>query len=145
MKLHKKIQTCGLIALSVLTLAGCKDDNIQRAYTLDATMEQLQDADNNGAKVRLYNEQWTYWEGGDRITLRGNNSVGQAEGWLVGSSSDYEDYNGVFATTLEEIGGTASKWFVALFPASDDHVIDYNAGGENKGFSARIHLEESQH
>ena len=145
MKLHKKIQTCGLIALSVLTLAGCKDDNIQRAYTLDATMEQLQDADNNGAKVRLYNEQWTYWEGGDRITLRGNSSVGQAEGWLVGSSSDYEDYNGVFATTLEEIGGTASKWFVALFPASDDHVIAYNAGGENKGFSARIHLEESQH
>lgn len=144
---HKSVvkRLCaGAFAALTLTLAGCNDDDIKREYTLNATMEQLQDASNT--KVRLYNEQWTYWEYNDNITVRGDQSVKQDLGWLVGSSTDYEDYNGVFATQLEEIEGNTSTYFLALFPANDNHVIANNNNSSNKCFTGTtIYLEKTQH
>ena len=141
----------GLMAVLTLTLSGCKDDEVRRQYTINATMEQLQNADKYGSKVQLINEEWTYWEYNDSIDIISNESKGNTTGtlytgWLVnGGGGDYSDYNGVFITTLEEEDGHSSQWFVGVHPANyQKHKITYN-GTTNHGFTAKVYLEPVQH
>ncbi|MBR4738424.1 MAG: hypothetical protein IK058_00305 [Bacteroidales bacterium] len=130
--------------LAVVAMAGCTPDDVQRQYTFNATAEQL----DGSTKVRLYNEEWTYWEYGDNINIISNATTEMADGWLTGTTTDFEDYNGVFGTTLTEVEGKTSKWFVALHPANTQHVLSYpvdNDAATNKSFTAKIYLEGTQH
>ena len=132
----------GLAALAMMTLTACNDEH-QRQYTLNATMEQL--VDHNNAKVTLSNEEWTYWEYNDWITVFSDKATAPAFGWLTGTSSvDYENYNGVFGTTLTEEGGS-STWFVGVHPYSEGHDLEYNSSLAEKGFSVKVKLENIQH
>lgn len=141
-----------LVALVLTaTFTSCVDDTVSRQYTLNATMEQLQNADSYGTKVQLVNEEWTYWEGYDSINIISNASKDNGSGklftgWLVdGGGGDYSDYNGVFITTLEEKDGESSQWFVGVHPANyQKHQITYS-GTSNHGFTAKVWLDPVQH
>ena len=138
-------------AVLMATFSSCDDEPVTRQYTFNATMEQLQNADTYGTKVQLVNEEWTYWELYDSISLISNASVGNGAstlftGWLVnGGGGDYSDYNGAFITTLEEQEGKSSRWFVGVHPANyQKHKITYS-GTSNHGFTAKVYLEPVQH
>ena len=152
----------GLVVLATLALSACDNEveTISREFTFNATMEQLQNADNNGAKVQLVNEEWTYWELYDSISLASNASLGSSgtpqingtktlySGWLVNpGSSDYSDYNGVFISTLTEVDGApASTWFVGIHPANyKKHIVTYTGDDGSHGFKANVYLDSVQH
>lgn len=148
--MKKSSKIIGLILGGTLAMAACTPDEVQKQFSFNATMEQLQNADSYGSKVQLVNEQWTYWEYGDSINIISNKSVGNGSGklytgWLVnGGGGDYSDYNGVFITTLTEPEGEASQWFVGIHPARyDKHQVTYTSG--NHGFSAKVWLDPVQH
>ena len=145
----KTTRIMGLVMLAALTLTACVDETAQRQYSFNATMEQLRNADNS--KVQLVNEEWTYWEYNDSISLVSNASTqtgGYCDlytGWLVnGGGGDYSDYNGVFISTLTETTDGASRWFVGIHPANyQKHKITYSSG--NHGFTAQVYLDPVQH
>ena len=147
----KSKKIIGLLLGGALAFVGCTPDEQQRQFSFNATMEQLQNADNYGAKVQLVNEQWTYWELNDSINLISDKSATKKDGtnlytaWLVnGGGGDYSDYNGVFISTLTEQEGEASQWFVGIHPARyNKHVVTYTSG--NHGFSAKVWLDPVQH
>lgn len=135
----------------LLVFAGCTDDLTQHQFSFNATVEPLQNTDNNGSKVQLLNEQWTAWEIYDSISLVSNASTvtgGKCDlytGWLVdGGLSTNSDYDGVFISTLTERDNETSQWFVAIHPAGyDKHQITYT-GSTNHGFSAKVFLNSVQ-
>lgn len=133
----------GLLLLATVALTACQPDEVKRQLTFNATMEQLKDADNPDSKVRLYNEEWTYWEYGDQISVI-SDAADMADAWLTGSSSDYENYNGVFGTTLTEEEGKPSTYFVGLHPMSEKNVLT-RTYGNSKGFTAQVFLNGTQH
>ena len=134
----------GLLLLATVALTACQPDEVKRQYSFNATMEQLRDADNPGSKVRLHNEEWTYWEYGDQISVISDAATEMADAWLTGSSSDYENYNGVFGTTLTEEEGKTSTYFVGLHPMSENNVLT-STYGNSKGFTAKVFLNGTQH
>lgn len=148
MKRNNWLYVAGLLLLS---LASCNDDVQQQQFTFNATMEQLQNADNNG-KIQLVNEQWTFWEIDDSINLVSNASTvtgGKCDlytGWLInGGSGDYSDYDGVFISSLTEQENKHSQWFVAIHPADYQHHQITYSGTTNHGFSAKVYLDAVQH
>lgn len=149
--MKKSSKIIGLILGGTLAMAACTPDEVQKQFSFNATMEQLQNADSYGSKVQLVNEQWTYWEYGDSINIisnkaKGNDGSTLYTGWLVnGGGGDYSDYNGVFITTLTEQEGQASQWFVGIHPARyDKHQVTYT-GETNHGFTAKVWLDPVQH
>ena len=147
----KRNKTIGLLLGGMLALAGCTPEEHQSQFSFNATMEQLQNADNS--KVQLVNEEWTYWEFYDSINLVSNASTRDGSGncqlftgWLVnGGGGDYSDYDGVFISTLTESSAGASNWFVGIHPANyEKHQITYDGSG-NHGFAAKVYLEPIQH
>ena len=134
----------GLLLLAAVALTACQPDEVKRQYSFNATMEQLRDADNPSSKVRLHNEEWTYWEYGDNINVISDAATVMAEAWLTGSAtSDFEDYNGVFGTTLTEEEGKTSTYFVGLHPMSENNVLT-RTYGNSKGFTAQVFLNSTQ-
>lgn len=161
--MKKSSKIIGLILGGALALSACDNDpeTISREFTFNATMEQLQNADNNGSKVQLVNEEWTYWELYDSISLVSNASTGNAgtynnrgtktlyTGWLVNAGGeDYSDYNGVFISTLTEVegnGAPTSQWFLGIHPANyKKHLVTYTGDGEHD-FKAFVYLDSVQH
>ena len=146
----KTTRIMGLVMLAALTLTACVDETAQRQYSFNATMEQLRNADNS--KVQLVNEEWTYWEYNDAISLVSNASTRDGincelfSGWLVnGGAGDYSNYDGVFISTLTESSEGASNWFVGIHPANNQkHKITFDGSG-NHGFAAKVYLEPIQH
>ena len=151
----------GLVVLATLAFSACDNEveTISREFTFNATMEQLQNADNNGAKVQLVNEEWTYWELYDSISLVSNASLGSSgspqingtktlySGWLVNpGGDDYSDYNGVFISTLSEVDGApTTQYFLGIHPANyKNHLVTYTGTGEH-GFKANVYLDSVQH
>lgn len=137
-------------AALTMCMTSCLDDTQKMQYTFNATMEQLQNADN--PKVQLINEEWTYWEGYDSINVISNASATKADGtnlytgWLVGGGypGDFADYDGVFITTLTERDNATSQWFLGIHPARyDKHKVAYSSG--KHGFTANVYLDPIQY
>ncbi len=136
----KTLTILALTLTTVLALTSCKKDRELRSMNFNATIERL---GNDGSKVLLADEHWTYWQIGDQISIASDLSTPGDEsfGDLVNSSAgtDFDGYNGVFLANVPD----GSHYFLGLFPRNDGNVI--NPEGENsKGFSATINLERRQ-
>ena len=138
MRKKTRLYLCrGLMAALLLTaFSSCKEEDKSATFTFNATLEQPSDSGNT--KVRLVNERWIYWEGGDQITV-GSDMSGSTpvQGDLTAFGGDFSDFNGAFSSTLPY----DSKYFFALFPHHASNSIS-SAGGRN--FTAQIYLKNEQ-
>ena len=138
MRKKTRLYLCrGLMAALLLTaFSSCKEEDKSATFTFNATLEQPSDSGNT--KVRLVNERWIYWEGGDQITV-GSDMSGSTpvQGDLTAFGGDFSDFNGAFSSTLPY----DSKYFFALFPHHASNSIS-SAGGRN--FIAQIYLKNEQ-
>lgn len=127
-----------IVGLLLITVACEKEIPVSRnlkEIQFNARIEPLSGVGNT--KVYLYNEQWVFWEIGDKISIGSNLStedgVTPAEGDLVnaapGSEFDEANFNGVFLAALPE---NSSK-FLGLHPV--------NAGNRIKGKSTAPYFE----
>ncbi len=120
LKIHKLI-----VALTLLTalFSSCEDEFRDATITFNASIEQL----SSDSKVMLVGEKWTYWEIGDSVSMGSDlTSGGKYSGELVrqAGSADFEQYNGVFLTTLP----AESRYFLGLHPYSPKNNIVGRAG-----------------
>ena len=138
--MKKTLTILAMFISAALAFTSCKDDRADIQMNFNATIERL---GNDGSKVILANERWTYWELGDQISISTDllTASDKCFGDLVNSNAgtDFEDYNGVFLTTVPE----GSQYFLGLFPRSDANVITPEGTGK-KGFSAVINLKRTQ-
>ena len=142
--MKRTLTILALILATALSLTSCKDDRTMRSMNFNATIEKL---GNDGSKVVLAGERWTYWELGDQIDIASDLSAtdgsDQSYADLVNSSagSDFEEYNGVFLATIPE----GSRYFFGLFPRNTESPNIIRPEGENKkGFTATINLRRTQ-
>lgn len=142
--MKRTLTILALILATALSLTSCRDDRAMRSMNFNATIEQL---GNDGSKVVLANEHWTYWEHGDQIDIASDLSASdgsdQSFADLVNSSAgtDFEEYNGVFIGTIPE----GSHYFLGLFPRNTESPNIIRPEGENKkGFTATINLKRTQ-
>lgn len=122
MKIFKWLCMMGLL----LATTACEKEpiyqNLQKLQ-FTATVEPLQSNDPN-AKVYLHNEEWIYWELGDRISLGSNKTNTEAtppDADLVNSSpgGDFDHFNGVFISSQPD----GSCYFLGLHPYSTNNII----------------------
>lgn len=127
--------------LAMLGFSACeKEKEGNGSFTFNATVEGLSTTDDS--KVYLLDEQWIYWELGDRISIGSDSHTGNYIGDLINTGApDWEGFNAVFITELP----WDSKYFVGLFPYSENNVISKAGGaGNSTGFSAQIDLPSVQ-
>ena len=135
----KKV-TIVIVALVLALLpTACRKEKLvgDRQFKFNATIEQPKGDDD--AKVYLEDEHFIIWEYDDEISI-GSNTSGDEDclAWLLSSSGgDWQDYNGVFLTTLPE----DSKYFLGLHPASEANDI---LGTGDANFSVSINLPSVQ-
>lgn len=127
--------------LAMVGFSACeKEKEGNGSFTFNASIEGLSTTDDS--KVYLLDEQWIYWELGDRISIGSDSHTGNYIGDLINTGApDWEGFNGVFITELP----WDSKYFVGLFPYSEKNVISKDGGaGNSTGFSAKIDLPSVQ-
>lgn len=132
--------TIVIVALVLALLpTACRKEKLagDRQFKFNATIEQPKGDDD--AKVYLEDEHFIIWEYDDEISIGSNTSAGEdCLAWLLSSSGgDWQDYNGVFLTTLPE----DSKYFLGLHPASEANDI---LGTGDANFSVSINLPSVQ-
>lgn len=126
--------------LAMVGFSACEEELVHNQFSFNATVEGLSTTDDS--KVYLLDEQWIYWELGDRISIGSDSHTGNYIGDLINTGApDWEGFNGVFITELP----WDSKYFVGLFPYSEKNVISKAGGaGNSTGFSAKIDLPSVQ-
>lgn len=126
--------------LAMVGFSACEEELVHNQFSFNATVEGLSTTDDS--KVYLLDEQWIYWELGDRISIGSDSHTGNYIGDLINTGApDWEGFNAVFITELP----WDSKYFVGLFPYSENNVISKAGGaGNSTGFSARIDLPSVQ-
>lgn len=126
--------------LAMVGFSACEEDLVHNQFSFNATVEGLSTTDDS--KVYLLDEQWIYWELGDRISIGSDSHTGNYIGDLINTGApDWEGFNAVFITELP----WDSKYFVGLFPYSENNVISKAGGaGNSTGFSAQIDLPSVQ-
>lgn len=126
--------------LAMVGFSACEEELVHNQFSFNATVEGLSTTDDS--KVYLLDEQWIYWELGDRISIGSDSHTGNYIGDLINTGApDWEGFNGVFITELP----WDSKYFVGLFPYSENNVISKAGGaGNSTGFSAQIDLPSVQ-
>lgn len=138
---HTKILPLLVVLAGMLTLlVGCEKDKLLQysEFTFNANVEKP-DGD---AKVHLVNEEWVFWEPGDRISIMGDKGAGPGEtigtAYLASDASgDFSDYKGVFHTSLIQ----GSQYFLGLFPENTGNTITPRSGSD---FDATICLNSTQ-
>ena len=133
--------------MAAMLFTSCKDDDLEglRSFNFNASIEQL--GNEKGSKVYLVNERWTYWELYDQINIASDvTTSGGTYGYdpeknyadLVNAGTDdWEDYNGVFISTLP----WDSKYFLGLFPRNSGNQIYYES---DRNFHVSINLTNTQ-
>lgn len=126
--------------LAMVGFSACEEELVHNQFSFNATVEGLSTTDDS--KVYLLDEQWIYWELGDRISIGSDSHTGNYIGDLINTGApDWEGFNAVFITELP----WDSKYFVGLFPYSENNVISKAGGaGNSTGFSAQIDLPSVQ-
>ena len=132
--------TIVIVALVLALLpTACRKEKLvgDRQFKFNATIEQPKGDDD--AKVYLEDEHFIIWEYDDEISIGSNTSGGEdCRAWLLSAGGgDWQDYNGVFLTTLPE----DSKYFLGLHPASEANDI---LGTGDANFSVSINLPSVQ-
>ena len=134
--------------MAAMLFTSCKDDELEglRSFNFNASIEQL--GNEKGSKVHLVNERWTYWEVYDQINIASDvttdgglygydNDKNYADLINAGTAEDYEDYNGVFISSLP----WDSKYFLGLFPRNPLNYIYYD---DDRDFHVSINLTNTQ-
>lgn len=128
-----------LLLLLVLLPTACKKEVQTRQFDFTATIEQP----SSDSKVLLINEEWIYWEIGDRISVGSDQtdaSYPYTEGTLINAGSgDFEDFVGAFVTYLP----WESRYFVGLHPYSSNNRIIGTAGRSTE-FTVQIDFPATQ-
>lgn len=127
------------LLFAVLFLSSCeKEKEGNGSFTFNASIENLS-TDDPAAKVNLVDEQWIYWELGDNISIASDQSSSQELATLTNTGGpNYPDFNGTFISELP----WSSKYFLGLFPYSENNVI--SGSPNSKNFSASIELPAVQ-
>lgn len=138
--MKRKAFTTIAFVLAMVGFSACEEELVHNQFSFNATVEGLSTTDDS--KVYLLDEQWIYWELGDRISIGSDSHTGNYIGDLINTGApDWEGFNGVFITELP----WDSKYFVGLFPYSENNVISKAGGaGNSTGFSAQIDLPSVQ-
>lgn len=138
--MKRKAFTTIAFVLAMVGFSACEEELVHNQFSFNATVEGLSTTDDS--KVYLLDEQWIYWELGDRISIGSDSHTGNYIGDLINTGApDWEGFNGVFITELP----WDSKYFVGLFPYSEHNVISKDGGaGNSTGFSAKIDLPSVQ-
>ena len=138
--MKRKAFTTIAFVLAMVGFSACEEELVHNQFSFNATVEGLSTTDDS--KVYLLDEQWIYWELGDRISIGSDSHTGNYIGDLINTGApDWEGFNGVFITELP----WDSKYFVGLFPYSENNVISKAGGaGNSTGFSAKIDLPSVQ-
>lgn len=126
------------LLFAALFATSCQKEKVGgTSFRFNATIENLDSDD--PSKVQLINEQWVYWEVGDQISIASDRSAKQDTADLVNTGGpNYPDFNGTFISDLP----WESKYFLGLFPYSDNNVITGSTG--SKDFTAKIELPAQQ-
>ena len=137
-----------ILLFATVLLGSCEKDisTTQDRFSFNATIEQLGNQQ-TGTKTYLVDERWTYWEIYDQINIASNQTTSSGDNaydpdanfadLVNADGADWENYNGVFITSLPE----NSKYFLGLFPRNNGNLI-YSTGGTN--FYAKINLANEQ-
>lgn len=138
--MKRKAFTTIAFVLAMVGFSACEEELVHNQFSFNATVEGLSTTDDS--KVYLLDEQWIYWELGDRISIGSDSHTGNYIGDLINTGApDWEGFNGVFITELP----WDSKYFVGLFPYSEHNDISKTGGaGNSTGFSAQIDLPSVQ-
>lgn len=138
--MKRKAFTTIAFVLAMVGFSACEEELVHNQFSFNASIEGLSTTDDS--KVYLLDEQWIYWELGDRISIGSDSHTGNYIGDLINTGApDWEGFNGVFITELP----WDSKYFVGLFPYSENNVISKAGGaGNSTGFSAQIDLPSVQ-
>lgn len=127
-----------LTLLALLLLTSCHDEPEMVRLSFNATIEPpATESSTPTSKVYLHNEQWIYWEAGDKISIATNATESQTQAELaqvnVGTTGD--EYNGVFQARLPE----SSTRYLALYPYRSHNVISNDFG------TVRLELPDTQY
>lgn len=135
-----------LFPLLALLVTACQKDPVpsyaSKSFTFNASLEQMESP--SDAKIILYNEEWIFWELGDRVSIASNLCTDgtTVAGDLVNSSpgTDFEDFDGIFVVPLPE----GSKYFLGLHPYNANNHA-YGGGDGSADFSnITLHLVDTQ-
>ncbi len=137
MKYTKWLCMAGLLLLA----SACEKEKFKEttSFNFNATIEHLTNVDDS--KVTLFKEQWIYWQVGDTISI-GSNATTTNEAPdkadLINASpgTDFEDFNGVFLTTLPP----ESKYFLGLHPKSTNNRI-IGSGSDSDPSFPTVHID----
>ena len=130
-----------LLLLLALLPTACRKEVEMRKFDFTATIEQPTGGD---SKVLLLNEEWIYWEIGDRISVGSDQTDAEHPytegGTLINAGSgDFEDFVGAFITYLP----WESKYFVGLHPYSENNQI-IGTPGHSTPFTVNIDFPAEQ-
>lgn len=135
-----------LLPLLALLVTACQKDPVpsyaSKSFTFNASLEQMESP--SDAKIILYNEEWIFWELGDRVSIASNLCTDgtTVAGDLVNASpgTDFEDFDGIFVVPLPE----GSKYFLGLHPYNANNHA-YGGGDGSADFSnITLHLVDTQ-
>lgn len=127
-----------LLLLLALLPTACKKEVETSKFDFTATIEQP----SSDSKVLLINEEWIFWEIGDRISVGSDVTDGSTsyDGTLINAGSgDFEDFVGAFVTYLP----WDSKYFVGLHPYSSNNKI-IGTPDNSTDFSVRLDFPATQ-
>lgn len=127
-----------LLLLLALLPTACKKEVETTKFDFTATIEQP----SSDSKVLLINEEWIFWEMGDRISVGSDVTDGSTsyDGTLINAGSgDFEDFVGAFVTYLP----WDSKYFVGLHPYSSNNKI-IGTPDNSTGFNVQIDFPATQ-
>lgn len=135
-----------LLPLLALLVTACQKDPVpsyaSKSFTFNGTLEQMESP--SDAKIILYNEEWIFWELGDRVSIASNLTDGTTvAGDLVNSSpgTDFEDFDGIFVVPLPD----GSKYFLGLHPYNENNSATGSGRENSSAFSRiRLHLVDTQ-